>query len=87
MTAKYKVHELAKDLDVKSNVIIDLLKPFDETPKKSHSSFTTDELDILFDRLTKENEVENFNAYFSMKKPEPQAEKKAEESDTKIVKK
>ena len=79
MTAKYKVHELAKDLDVKSNVIIDLLKPFDETPKKSHSSFTTDELDILFDRLTKENEVENFNAYFSMKKPEPQAEKKAEE--------
>ncbi len=79
MTAKYKVHELAKDLDVKSNVIIDLLKPFDEIPKKSHSSFTTDELDILFDRLTKENEVENFNAYFSMKKPEPQAEKKAEE--------
>lgn len=79
MTAKYKVHELAKDLDVKSNVIIDLLKPFDETPKKSHSSFTTDELDILFDRLTKENEVENFNAYFSMKKPDPEAERKAAE--------
>ncbi len=79
MTAKYKVHELAKDLDVKSNVIIDLLKPFDETPKKSHSSFTTDELDILFDRLTKENEVENFNAYFSMKKPDPEAEKRAAE--------
>ena len=75
MTVKYKVHELAKDLDVKSNVIIDLLKKFDETPKKSHSSFTSEELDIIFDQLTKEHEVENFNAYFAMKKPEPKAEK------------
>ena len=83
MTVKYKVHELAKDLDVKSNVIIDLLKKFDETPKKSHSSFTSEELDIIFDQLTKEHEVENFNAYFAMKKPEPKAEKaeKAEKAD------
>ncbi|MBR3766996.1 MAG: translation initiation factor IF-2 [Clostridia bacterium] len=83
MVVKYKVHELAKDFDLKSNAVIDLLKKFDETPKKSQTSLTTDELDIVFDQLTKEYEAENFDAYFAAKKPvekteEPVKEEKAE---------
>lgn len=74
---KYKVHELAKDFDIKSNVIIDLLKKFDETPKKSQTSLTTDELDVVFDQITKDNSLENFDSYFAAKKP---VEKAAEET-------
>ena len=76
MVVKYKVHELAKDLDLKSNIIIDMLKKIDETPKKSQTSLTSDELDFVFDQITKEYSVENFDAYFAAKKP---AEKAPEE--------
>ena len=66
---KYKVHEAAKDFNVKSNVIIDLLAKFSDTPKKSQTSLEEWELDILFDYFTQKNSVENFDAYFAMKKP------------------
>ncbi len=81
MVVKYKVHELAKDFDMKSNAVIDLLKQFDETPKKSQTSLTSDELDIVFDRFTTQYAVENFDSYFAAKKPEekPQTEEKTEE--------
>jgi len=81
MVVKYKVHELAKDFDMKSNAVIDLLKQYDETPKKSQTSLTSDELDIVFDRFTTQYAVENFDSYFAAKKPEekPQKEEKTEE--------
>ncbi len=83
MVVKYKVHELAKDFDMKSNAVIDLLKQFDETPKKSQTSLTSDELDIVFDRFTTEYSVENFDSFFAAKKPEekPQTEEKAENTE------
>ena len=66
---KYKVHEAAKDFNVKSTVIVDLLSKFSDTPKKSQTSLEEWELDILFDYFTQQNSVENFDAYFAMKKP------------------
>ena len=77
MVVKYKVHELAKDFDMKSNYVIDLLKKFDETPKKSQTSLTTDELDIVFDQITSEFSVESFDAYFAARKPAEKAEEAA----------
>ena len=71
---KYKIHELAKDFDLKSKKVIDLLTPYSEGEKKSQTSLTADELDIVFDVLTQENSVASFEAYFAMKKPEPKAE-------------
>ena len=71
---KYKIHELAKDFDLKSKKVIDLLTPYSEGEKKSQTSLTADELDIVFDVLTQENSVSSFEAYFAMKKPEPKAE-------------
>lgn len=80
MAVKYKVHELAKDLELKSNAVIDLLKKFDDTPKKSQTALTTDELDVVFDQITKEYSVENFDGYFAAKKPEPEAVPEVKES-------
>lgn len=71
---KYKIHELAKDFGMKSNVFIDMLKDYSDTPKKSQTSLTTDELDIVFEKITKDNQVTDFSAYFAMTKPEPAPE-------------
>ena len=68
---KYKIHEFAKDFDMKSNAVIEMLTKLDDTARKSSASLTSDELDWLFDRLTVENEAQSFDAYFAMVKPEP----------------
>ncbi len=85
MVVKYKIHELAKDFNLKSNIIIDFFKARGDEQKKSQTTLTTDELDLVFDYLTQTNSVESFDAYFAMKKPEPAPEaveeKPAEKAD------
>ena len=71
---KYKIHEFAKDLNLKSNKLIDLLATFSEGARKSQTALTTDELDFAFDSLTKEYGVQTFDAYFARVKPEPKPE-------------
>lgn len=80
MVVKYKIHELAKDFNIKSNVILDFFKSRGDEAKKSQTVLTTDELDMVFDYLTQKNSVESFDAYFAMKKPEPPKEEKAEKT-------
>ena len=66
---KYKIHELAKDFSLKSKKVIDMLAPYSEGEKKSQTSLTADELDIVFDLLTQEYSVPSFDAFFAMEKP------------------
>ena len=88
MVVKYKVHEVAKDFDVKSTAVVDLLKNFSDTAKKSQTSLTTDELDIIFDHFTQESSVKSFDAFFNMKKPETETkeEVKAQAQEEKTEK-
>lgn len=83
MISKYKVNEVAKDFNKNAKDITELLAKFFEEPKKSQTALDSKELDIIFDVLTQENQVENFNAYFSMqKKTEAKApEKKTEKQN------
>ena len=74
--AKFKVSDLAKDFGVKNNTIIDLLKNFNESPKKANSNIEDDELDFVFEHFTKTHEVASFDDYFSAKKPEAKKEEK-----------
>ena len=77
MTKKYKVHELAKDFDISSKYVIENLSKHFEGEKKSQTALEEKELDFLFDLITKENSVENFDAYFNaVPKEKPKAEKK-----------
>lgn len=80
---KYKVSEVAKDFAKSTKDITELLARFFEEPKKSQTALENKELDIIFDVLTQENQVESFAAYFAMQKPvekkvEQKPEKKAE---------
>ncbi len=79
---KYRVHEVAKDFNVKSNGVIELLGKYFEDPKKHQTALTDEELDIIFETFTQDKAVESFDEYFKVtaeKKAEPKAEKVAKE--------
>ncbi len=78
MITKYKVNEVAKDFGLNNKEIIEVLGKFYDEPKKAQTALDTKELDVLFDVLTQENSVENFNSYFAMKKVEEKKEEKAQ---------
>ena len=84
MISKYKVNEVAKDFNKNAKDITELLARFFEEPKKSQTALDSKELDVIFDVLTQENQVESFNAYFSMqKKSEAKAPENKEEKQNK----
>ena len=84
MISKYRVHEVAKDFGMQSKKVVDLLAKFFDEPKKHMTALEEEELDIIFDTFTKENEVESFDAYFAMAEEKPKkAEKKEEKEETK----
>ena len=64
MINKYRVHEVAKDFDIKSNIVVDLLTAHFDGQKKHMTVLEDDELDLIFDTFTKDNEVEDLNEYF-----------------------
>ena len=86
MVVKYKLGEVAKDFDKSAKDITDLLLKFFDEPKKNQTALEGKELDIIFDVLTQENQVENFNEYFAMQKPVKKAEKKPAEKKAEVKK-
>ncbi len=86
MVVKYKLGEVAKDFNKPAKDIADLLLKFFDEPKKNQSALENKELDIIFDVLTQENQVESFNDYFAMQKPAKKAEKKPEQKKTEAKK-
>lgn len=78
---KFKVSDIAKNFELQSKEIIETLAKFTEGEKKASTAVEEKDLDILFDIVTKEHSVENFDAYFSSaaeEKPKKQAEKPQE---------
>lgn len=81
---KFKVSDIAKSFELQSKEIIEILAKFTEGEKKSSTAVEEKDLDILFDIVTKEHSVENFDAYFSSaaeEKPKKQTEKPQEKSN------
>ena len=64
--SKYKVSDIAKDFAVSSKDIATILAPLGGEAKKSSNALEENELDFLFNKLTLNNSVENFNAYFAV---------------------
>ena len=65
MLIKYRVHEVAKDFGLQSKEVVELLKKYFPTAKKSMTALEEDELDVIFDYLTQNNQVESFDEYFA----------------------
>ena len=75
MMIKYRVHEVAKDLNVPSKDIITLLGKHFDTPKKHMTALTEEELNVVFEHFTQKNQVESFDVYFASGKKEEGDEK------------
>ena len=78
MRIKYRVHEVSKDFDVPSKDIITLLSGFVSEPKKSQTVLEENELNIIFDYMTQNNQVESFDNYFAQGEKAREERRKAE---------
>ena len=71
---KYRVREVAKDFDVTSKVITEILAKYGTAPKSTMQVLTDGELNIIFDYLTFHNQIESLDEVFAgakQKSPEP----------------
>ncbi len=71
---KYRVREVAKDFDVTSKVITEILAKYGTAPKSTMQVLTDGELNIIFDYLTFHNQIESLDEVFAgakQKTPEP----------------
>ena len=65
MMMKYRVHEVAKDLEVANKEVLDILGKYVKEPKKHMTALEENELNIVFDKFTQDHAVENFDVYFA----------------------
>ena len=88
MMIKYKVKEVATDLNVAAKDVIAVLEQYCNVTKKAMTSLEENELDVIFDYYTQKNAVENLNDYFAVRdkaieKAETEAQAKKEEEKRK----
>ena len=87
MMAKYKVSDLAKDFGLSSKDLVAILVDELNSTKKTSSSLEENELDLIFDVLTKKHAVKSFDAYFETGAAarEKAAEARKAEKDRKLA--
>ena len=74
MIEKYRVHEVAKDLNIPSKDIIALLEEhFPGEPKKHMTALTDAELNLVFDKFTRERSLPKLDSYFALQSEKPKA--------------
>ena len=81
MTNKYKISELAKDFGLTSKDIIKIIADKTGADKKSGAALDEKEISLVFDTLTKQNEVKSFADYFATGAESRAAAKKAREEE------
>ena len=65
---KYRVREVAKDFDVTSKVITEILAKYGTAPKSTMQVLTDGELNIIFDYLTFHNQIESLDEVFASRR-------------------
>ena len=84
---KNKLNEVAKDFNIQSKALIELLGKYFDGEKKSQATLEDKEMDVIFDVLTKQHSVDSFDEYFAMQKenkePAPKKETAKKASDKK----
>ena len=86
MIIKYKVSEVAKDLNKPAKQIVDLLAALGGEPKKVGANLDEAELNYVFERLTQENAEADLSAYLdSAPKPKPKESEILKKADGTVV--
>lgn len=86
--SKQKLSDVAKDLGISNQELIDFVENKFGEVKKAAASLTADQLNIILENYTQNNQVESFDGYFAkrnepkpVKKEEPKQEKKPAKKD------
>jgi len=76
---KYRIHEVAKDFNMTSKAISEILTEYASAPKNHMQVLENNELDLIFEYLTQHNQMESIAEVFAVpapkapeKKPAPQ---------------
>ncbi len=67
MMVKYRVREVAKDLNIPNKEVIDTLAKYFPEPKKYMTALTEDELDVVFETFTLQRNMDDLSAYFAQR--------------------
>ena len=77
---KYRLKEVAADFGVQSKEITEIISKYGEKPKSPTQVMTDEELNIIFDYMTQNNQISSLEVVFAVQpkpvepKPEPKAE-------------
>ena len=86
-TTKYKLSDMAKDLKVTNNDLIECLGKLGGEPKKTQSVLTPDEISYVLEYYTQNNQVDSFDAFYANNVKPVKEEKKADKKPVKAEKK
>ena len=62
---KYKIREVAKDFDMPSKAVTALVTEYFEAPKSTAQVLTDEQLNVIFDRITRDNQIESIEEVFA----------------------
>ena len=79
MTGKYKVSDLAKDFNIKSKDLIEIINESIGVEKKSGATINEEEISAVFAYITAKNSVKSFDQYFATGKESQERAKKVRE--------
>ena len=83
---KYRVHEVAKDFNLPTKTITEILTKYVAAPKNHMQVLTDHELSVIFDYLTAHNQVSGIQAIYAdiaPKAEQPKAEQPKQEPQKK----
>lgn len=67
MMIKYRVREVAKDLNIPNKEVIDTLAKYFPEPKKYMTALEEAELDVVLESFTQQRNMENLDKYFAQR--------------------
>ncbi len=73
---KYRIHEVAKDFNMTSKVISEILTEYASAPKNHMQVLESNELDLIFEYLTQHNQMESIAEVFAVPAAPKAPEKK-----------
>ena len=75
---KYRVKEVATDFGKSPKEITDIIGKYGEKPKSNTQVLTDQELNVVFEHLTQNNQIQSIEQVFAVKPTAPKAEPKKE---------
>ena len=75
---KYRIRDVATDFGVAPKEIVEIISKFFEKPKSNTQVLTEEELNVLFDVMTKNHQIDSIEKVFAVQ-PKPKAEPVKEE--------